>query len=365
MQTKSPDSTVEMFQSARLIPAWLWALMLGVVTIAVLSVVADYKLPEKSRLRAIWSTFQILGGLLVCWITCMLVTFRIKSIRDSLKLSDIFFPDRLLAQAIKNLPSTRWHVCVASWAIVAAVCAVVWPGGLTYWLPAKSQAVAGKKSNGKGKKSFIDSLIAAAKKVDEFPEEEQKLMEEVVAPEIPEKPIEEVPAEEKSEQPKIDGTEKEQPIKRTVEKCTIIGYSMEGGLVTGLHVSRTEEDHVRYAGFVPVTKDPEISKAFLERFAGLKADTPLFPDLTVQATWLKPSLQCEVEAAGVDENKLFKESVFKGLLLPKNLASATRGGLTARKAKEPLKSDKDANKEGKEPVKNAQDAGKFDPSRPK
>jgi hypothetical protein len=42
-----------------------------------------------------------------------------------------------------------------------------------------------------------------------------------------------------------------------------------------------------------------------------------FPDLEVQATWLKPRLSCEVESTGVDENQLLKESAFKGLVFPK------------------------------------------------
>ena len=59
--------------------------------------------------------------LLQCWIMVMSMitsfSFTVtgpNGYSDTFGLTDLLFPDRLWAQAIKNLPATRWHVCVGA-----------------------------------------------------------------------------------------------------------------------------------------------------------------------------------------------------------------------------------------------------------
>jgi hypothetical protein len=283
---------------------------------------------------------------------------------QSLSLSDILFPDRLWVLGIKNLPATRWHVCAGAWALMAVLCGIFWTGGLTYWLPGKSHVKTGKNPVGK-------ALVAAARKMDEMPEELA----------IPEEDL--VPAKtdkSKTEDPKPPDPLSFPPSDKTVTKCLIVGYTMKDGELDGLLVSTVQGNEIRYAGIVPASKDPEVRKDLLERFGALKAKSPLFPDLKVQATWLKPRLSCEVESAGVDENQLLKESAFKGLVFPNKpkpaqLPDGTDEGTKDGKDGKDGKNAKDAGSvkdagtgnraSGGKKTNDTRDAGKKDASRPR
>jgi hypothetical protein len=280
----------------RAIPSWGWFLVFGLGFIAAVSGIADFNLPEKSRERALWSTSQVLAGLAVFLITGVAVSGRLKAMHQTLGLSDLLFPDRLWVHAVKNLPATHWYVCTAVWTGTAVLCGIFWVGGLTYWLPSRSQQAAVRSP-------YSKAIVAAARKTDEDPDDDTK---------ADEKPV---PA--KPEKPKTAQPEQTPPPKKTVTRCVIVGYTMKDGELAGLLVSTVHGKELRYAGVVPASKDPKERKDLLRRFGALKADTPVFPDLEVQATWLKPRLSCEVESIGVDENQFLKESAFKGLVFPK------------------------------------------------
>ncbi len=341
------ESTSEVVLATRAFPSWGWVLIAGVVLIAVVSGLADYQLPEKSRPRALWSTFQVLGGVLLCWITGLVVAIQLKTTREPLALTDLLFPDRLWSQAIKNLPTTRWHVCLGTWGILAAVCGIFWPGGLTYWLPAKGQVRAVKNP-------YSKALIEAAQKEDRNKDEDDSPVEEKA---------DEGNAEKKPEEPEP----KPEP-KKTITQCLIVGYTTQDGIVTGLHISRVVDDHLYYAGTVAVPKDPEVSKSLLERFKTLQANAPVFPDLKVRANWLKPLLYCEVESTGFDDDHHLTDTVFKGLLLPRKSQSArspTKESPADKNAKEADNGTKEAEKTAKEPEKSAKEAAKAEASSPK
>jgi hypothetical protein len=302
-QTRAPKSgasTSELSLALRTMPSWGWFLIFGLCLVAGISAIADYNLPDKSLVRAVWSTVQVLGGLAVFLAAGVAVSCRFRAMHQPLGLLDFLLPDRLWVLAAKHLPATRWHICTAAWTMMAILCGVIWVGGLTYWLPTKSKPQAGHV--------FAKRTVKAAPVKDEEPEDEPNKAEET--------PVEK-PATANPEEPAEAEPEDDDPAKKTVTKCVIVGYTSKDGELTGLLMSTVHGKELHYAGIVPAPKDPELRKDLLRRSDSLKTGTPIFPDLGVDATWLKPRLSCEVESHGVDENQILKKSAFKGLIFPK------------------------------------------------
>jgi hypothetical protein len=296
--SKSRASASELWVAVRELPSWGWFLIIGVCLIAVVSAIADYNLPEKSRVRAVWSTIQVLGGLGLFLTTGMAVSTRLRAMHLELSLLDLLLPDRLWVQAFKNLPATRWHICTAAWTIMAFVCGIFWVGGLTYWLPSKSNSgqVAAKRT------------VKAVPTDNEDTEDKSSKGEEAPAA----KPVTANP----------DDSAEAEPTKKTVTKCVIVGYTTQDGELTGLVVATRQGKELHYAGIVPAPKDSELREDLLRRSDSLKTNAPIFADLEVRATWLKPRLSCEIESRGIDENQLLKDSAFKRLIFPKRPAPA-------------------------------------------
>jgi len=324
-------------QAFRVIPSWGWFLLVGLCCVAVLSVIADYMLPENSRVRAIWSTIEVVGGLLAFLIAGVAASTRLGPMHESLGLMDMLLPDRVWALAIKKLPATRWHVCTGAWSAMAVLCGILCVGGLTYWLPSKKSPP--KPAN----------VPFAKLTKDKSSEDEGDLN----------------PPAEKPDKATTEETEAAPRPKKTVTKCVIVGYTTKDGELDGLVVATVQDDELSYAGIVPASKDPEVRKDLLSRFGSLKVDTPVFPDLEVKAIWLRPRLFCQVESAGVDEDEVFKEPQFKGLDVPemREPAPVPDGkGKDAKDAKDAGsgKSAADGKKNG-----DAKNAGAKDRSSPK
>jgi hypothetical protein len=333
-RSRAPSS--ELALAFRLIPSWGWFLIVGVCCVPALSLIADHYLPENSRVRAIWSTIEVVGGLLAFLIAGVVASTRFGPMHESLGLTDMLLPDRVWVLAIKRLPATRWHVCTGAWSAMAVLCGIFCVGGLTYWLPSKKSPP--KPAN----------VPFAARTKDKSSEDEEKM----------------APAE-KPDKPKTEETEETPLPKKTVTKCVIVGYTTKDGELDGLVVATVEDDELSYAGIVPASKDPAVRKDLLSRFGALKVDTPVFPDLEVEAIWLQQRLFCKVESAGVDEDQVLKEPEFKGLEVPEmpEPAGVPDGkGKDAKDAKDAGsgKSAADGKKNG-----DAKNAGAKDRSSPK
>jgi hypothetical protein len=336
-RSRSGAPTSELALAFRVIPSWGWFLIVGLCCVSALSLIADYKLPVNSRVRAIWSTIEVVGGLLAFLIAGVAASTRLGPMHESLSLMDMLLPDRLWVRAIKSLPATRWHVCTGAWSAMAVLCGILCVGGLTYWLPSK-------KSPPKPAK-----VPFAIRTNDKSSEDEGKMDDQN-------------PPAEKPDKPKAEETEEPPRPKKTVTKCAIVGYTTKDGELDGLVVATVLDDELSYAGIVPASKDPEVRTDLLRRFGSLKVDTPVFPDLDVKAIWLQPRLFCEVESAGVDEDDVLKEPEFKGLDVPEMPEPARAPDGKGKDAKDAGsgKSAADGKKNG-----DAKNAGAKDRSSPK
>jgi hypothetical protein len=272
--------------AVRLIPSWGWYLIVGLGCVAFLSLIANYYLPENSRVRATCSTVEVVGGLLAFLIAGVVASTRLGPMHESLSLTDWLLPDRVWVLVIKRLPATRWYVCTGAWSAAAILCGILCVGGFTYWLPSKISPPKPAK------------VPFATRAKDKSSEDERKM-----------------PAE-KPDKPKTEETEETPRPKKTVTKCIIVGYTTKDEELDGLVVATVQDDELSYAGIVPASKDPAVREDLLSRFGSLKVDTPVFPDLEVKAIWLQPKLYCKVESSGIDEDEVLKEPEFKGLHVP-------------------------------------------------
>jgi hypothetical protein len=344
-RSKAPNS--ELALAFRVIPPWAWLLIVGLCCVLALSLLANYKLPDNSRARAICSTISVVVGLLAFLGAGVVGAARLGPMHITLGLVDWLLPDRVWALVIKSLPDTRWYVCTGAWSAMVVVCAIFCVGGFTYWLPSK---------------------FASPKpgKVHYTPLPEDKVAQDQGKTE------DENPSAEMSDKPGTDETEETARSKKTVTKCVIVGYTTKDGELDGLVVATVEDDELSYAGIVPASTDPEARKDLLSQFGSLKVDKPVFPDLEVKAVWLKPRVFCEVESAGVDEDDVLKEPKFKGLVVPEKSEPAPVPDGKGKDVKDP-KDAKDAGSgksaaDGKIDVKkngDVKNAGAKDRSSPK
>jgi hypothetical protein len=285
--------------AARLIPGWVWVLLAGLTAVTATSCAADISLALPSFARAVWSTTQFFVGIVCLLMAGVCVSHKLGLNRDHYILVDLLLPDRLWVKAVKALPETRWPVCVAAWSLTAAICAAVWVGGWTYWLPEHMERRPGKSAVAKYVKE-----AAGKKELNREPGDGN-----------PEDPL--APQDGTPQDPAAPDRPEAAAPPRSVTRCIVVGYTMKDGEVASLLMATVDGGEMRYAGTVPVGDDPDVKKDLLTRFTPLKADAPVFPDLGVRAVWLQPRLACEVESAGLDEDQLLKEAQFKGLVFPK------------------------------------------------
>jgi hypothetical protein len=331
------SSGSEMALATRVIPAWGWVLLGGLVVVAAVSCAADLRLAPGSRARALWSATQVGVGLVSLLLAGLFVSTRLGWQRDHMGLADLLMPDRLWPKAFKCLPHTRWHVCAGAWSVALMLCGLVWVGGWTYWLPTRPPPRVEKGGVGR----FAPGNVAA-KAEDNAPAEED-------------------PDATKVPPPDPDAGKEPEP-KKSVSRCVIVGYTVKDGQLAELLVATVTGTEMRYAGTVPVGKDPTVREDLLTRFAALKAAAPVFPDLDIRAVWLQPLLNCEVESIDSEDWRL-KDPQFKGLVFPKDPqpvrlpaaggppATATPPAKDGGKGKDDIKSkgagkSKDASKAG-------------------
>jgi len=282
-------------------PRWLWVLLAGTAAIAMLSLVGNLVLPMASLPRAVWSTVQILLGLLGLFGAQVWALFLIAPDDDKVGAKDAIISGRLWGLTFNRLPETRRQVWLGGWSLAAMLLGVFVVGGLGYWtqfynpkkvadkglLQAVAQAAMDKGSD----KSLEEAVEDFADSQDLTKKDEEKKKEE----------------ERKKEEAKID--------RRPTVQCVVIGYMVDADKnLTGLVVATLDGERLQYAGTVQRGFTPEASKEILDRLASLKAPSPLIKGLSMTAVWVKPKLFCEVHQSGADKEGHLLNPAFAALL---------------------------------------------------
>jgi hypothetical protein len=100
---------------------------------------------------------------------------------------------------------------------------------------------------------------------------------------------------------------------RKTSQCLIAGYTLDGGELTGLVLGLVEDGRLSYAGVVRSGLTPAVKEELLERLASMKSAAPPFPGLDLHAHWVRPTLSCEVQYAGRDQDGTLRKARFRGL----------------------------------------------------
>src|SRR5262245_25767149 len=90
----------------RLIPGWGWALLGGMAGIGLVSLAAGLLLPPDSLPRAIWTSAQVLVGLVSLLLAQVSVCGLLGLQREGIGLQDLIFPDKIWRMAFRRLPET-------------------------------------------------------------------------------------------------------------------------------------------------------------------------------------------------------------------------------------------------------------------
>ncbi len=133
----SPLGVVECFQLLIQIPLWVIINVAVGVGIVFLAMAIDSKLPPDSRPRALWSTIQIGGSLIILFLAQLWSLILLAPRDDRLGMWDAVIPFKLWNISLKALPLTRGPVSLGAWSLTSLVTAIVVIGGLSYWLPKK------------------------------------------------------------------------------------------------------------------------------------------------------------------------------------------------------------------------------------
>jgi len=286
----SPLGVVEFYDVLCRMPPWLRTLLGGMSAVAALSVGARFVLPPDSLVRALWSTLELLLGIIGLVFAQAWALVRIAPEEEGLGSKDILFATRLWNLTFKRLPDTRRQVWVGSWSVTAGVCAVFLVGGFSYWAQFYQP-----------KKLAAQELLAAAK---ELAEGKEKSLTESI----------EDFADKQDLTKKKDDKDTPKPDTRPMVQCVVIGYMVEGKQLAGLVLATLEQDRLTYVGTVRKGFTEQQSQEILQQLATAVRPEPLIKGLTLSAIWVKPEVFCEVHHSGADKDGMLVNMNFGGLL---------------------------------------------------
>jgi len=281
------DSAAALWQMLRVLPRWTWVLTGGAALILGVSIVGDALLPADSLPRALCSTTQLAGGLLLIIGTQIYGVLRVSAKDASVGGQEFFFfSPRLWKLIVRELPATRWLVYLESWGATLALAAVVIVGGFSYW------------SQYYRPRSFVDEDL---RKAAEGQEQGKPLGDPLAIKGLP-----------NAGQPGDDL--KNDP--RPTTQCAIIGYVPDDeGLPTALVLARLNEGKLVYCGTVKRGFLPKEAEELRDLLAKSVRAEPLIKGLKQEAVWVKAGNYCDVHQSGVDTSGLLIDPSFDKLRL--------------------------------------------------
>ena len=291
---------VEFFELLGKLPVWLWVLLGGTLIVAVLSVAANCVLPDDSLPRALWCSIQLGIGLLGL-LAAQIWTFVILAPEtDHLSTKDLILSARLWSLTCRRLPESQRQVWLGGWSAATMLAAIFLVGGYSYWYqfykPKKLadtsliQAIANAVKN-KGKNKSLEEAVNEFAGSQNLTDKKNKVKKD-----------------------------EEQEDKRPTQQCVILGYTVENDkdqrkdVVASLVIGTIFEGQLKYAGQVRRGISPRASDELLRRLTPLVQPEPFISGLTLQATWVKPQVYCEVHQSGFDLEGHLQSPRFKDLL---------------------------------------------------
>ena len=125
---------VELGEAMGGLPRWVWIMLMGVVVFGAFSLLPNQQLAKNSYERALWSTCQIVAGLLMIFAAQLWAIVLIGHLDEKISFKDVLLPTKLWVLTCKQLPRTHLCVWLGSWGLTLILSALIFIGGLPYWM---------------------------------------------------------------------------------------------------------------------------------------------------------------------------------------------------------------------------------------
>ena len=279
------------------IPLWGWMTAVAATVIVALAVIADAFLPEEDSLvRALISSVAIVVSvvtILCVNLSCLLV---LATNDEHMGPKDLFFPFKLWGKICGKLPQMRYQFQTISWCLTAILCGLFIVNGMEYWWElykpkkvAKTELLSAVTALTNGAKPNDRSLTES---VEDFGKSQD--------------------LKAKAEMAKTKAKQKKD---RQTTQTVVIGYTTsEDDELDGLVVAILLKDRIRFAGVIRKGFSPKDKAELLTALKPLAQPKSYIPGLAISATWVKPSVFCEVTHEDFDVSQHFVAPEFKGLL---------------------------------------------------
>jgi hypothetical protein len=294
----APKSPVEMW--AR-IPVWGRVLCGGVLAIFVMSLLIRLGTAPQGFARSLLGVLQLAVGM-----GFFLTLHAVAVLMASMKSNRLGFIDAILhpfevwRPTLQELPRTARCVCLASWGLTAALCAVVVIGGIRW-------------------SAIVDDWgfkkRAAANLADEIRKSlGEKAREEAGADNLNDA-VKNLGGEGDSGTEGSETAAEESELDMLTSECVVIGYNLDHstGNVSELLLGSVVEGELKYVGSVTEGIPENIQQQLAERLPTLERKTAVIK-CPHAAVWVKPVISCMAGFKSWTENKQMQQPVFKELL---------------------------------------------------
>jgi hypothetical protein len=306
-------------QMLGLVPVWAWGVLTAVLAVLPVCYLVNQQLPVDCPQRTYWSTTQLGLGLAAVLAAQVWALVFLRKQGERVGLTDLLSPSHLWYLTLRWVPRTNGAIALAGGGVTAALTAVLWIGGLSYWLsiedaeehePPTIQANLKQENVEPNLEKKVEELWARALK-----RQEKRKTAEQPRRRIPSSPI--IPAETASrlETPSRSPTERPVPEDRPDMRCVITGYILDGtGELTGLSVATLREGKLISAGVVHPDLSVEARGELLKRLSVQRRNTPAIDAGPLQAVWVNPVVLCTVSHSGADDQGQFVEPALKEVI---------------------------------------------------
>jgi hypothetical protein len=279
------------------VPLWGWGVLAQMLVAVPPSYLATLLYSPHSRPRAIWALTQLGLGLAVFVAGTLGMLWFLHNRLEQVGFLDLFWPGNLWRLALRRLPESRGPVSLTGAGFVAALCAALWVGGLSYWIPDQL-----------ADPDYEPDLRARATPTILKPGPKDANSDK--KPRKPQPPADrEMPSEVRT--PTTTPANDERP----TAPCSVVGYVLgSDGKLSGLVLGTERAGRVQYAGVVNKGFDEKAAADLLERLSRLPRSRPLTDGIPGQAVWVKGEVQCEVHQSGIDARGRLVDPAFKAVV---------------------------------------------------
>jgi hypothetical protein len=297
-------------------PPATFALCVAFVAVVPTALIADQRFAPGSRARALWSTGSLLCGIVLLLTGQAWAVAVLKRMRERVTWDDMASPLQVWSMALRRIPDTAWPVGLAGSGMLAILAAVVWVGGLSYWL----------RTNPPPDDNGVASAPAAAapRRRDTREEQDMARVSRILGSRLSDQtagPVES-PVSSGAPGPSVGHFESRLSAPpptvptddaRPTERCVVVGIvPASGEQSAGLVLARLRDGQLTFAGVVRngLNKMPDV----LDRLSKLGRARPVVDGLTLDAVWVRPEVFCEVHQSGEDEKGELVDPALKGLI---------------------------------------------------